>query len=111
MYVRSAQWSPDGRYVYFTSDRGGGPQVYRVPADGGAPPDDAGSLPDGAMAVDARAVVLRQRPFADRGRGLVAVVCAGTSDLPVAREAALTAELLDEGTTGRSALEIAREGL
>ena len=30
-------WSPDGRYVYFTSDRSGGPQVYRVPAAGGTP--------------------------------------------------------------------------
>ena len=28
-------WSPDGRYIYFTSDRSGGPQVYRVPANGG----------------------------------------------------------------------------
>ncbi|NNF40809.1 MAG: Tol-Pal system beta propeller repeat protein TolB [Woeseiaceae bacterium] len=30
-------WSPDGRYIYFTSDRAGGPQVYRVPAVGGSP--------------------------------------------------------------------------
>lgn len=30
-------WSPDGRYVYFTSDRGGGPQVYRVSVNGGTP--------------------------------------------------------------------------
>jgi len=29
-------WSPDGTQVYFTSDRGGSPQVYRVPAGGGA---------------------------------------------------------------------------
>ncbi len=28
-------WSPDGRYIYFTSDRSGGPQVYRVPVNGG----------------------------------------------------------------------------
>lgn len=28
-------WSPDGSQVYFTSDRGGSPQVYRVPAGGG----------------------------------------------------------------------------
>jgi NCAIR mutase (PurE)-related protein len=44
---------------------------------------------------EARAVVLRQKPVADLGRGQVVVVCAGTSDLPVAREAALTAELMD----------------
>jgi TolB protein len=30
-------WSPDGRYIYFTSDRSGGPQVYRVPSVGGTP--------------------------------------------------------------------------
>ncbi len=30
-------WSPDGRYIYFTSDRSGGPQIYRVPAAGGNP--------------------------------------------------------------------------
>ena len=30
-------WSPDGRYIYFNSDRSGGPQVYRVPAQGGEP--------------------------------------------------------------------------
>ena len=30
-------WSPDGRYIYFTSDRAGGPQVYRIEAKGGSP--------------------------------------------------------------------------
>lgn len=30
-------WTPDGRMIYFTSDRGGGPQIYRVPATGGTP--------------------------------------------------------------------------
>ena len=30
-------WSPDGRYIYFTSDRSGGPQIYRVPVSGGTP--------------------------------------------------------------------------
>ena len=30
-------WSPDGRMIYFTSDRSGGPQVYRVGIDGGTP--------------------------------------------------------------------------
>lgn len=28
-------WSADGSFIYFTSDASGGPQVYRVPADGG----------------------------------------------------------------------------
>lgn len=30
-------WSPDGRHIYFTSDRAGGPQVYRIAASGGIP--------------------------------------------------------------------------
>lgn len=30
-------WSPDGKYIYFTSDRSGGPQIYRVSASGGTP--------------------------------------------------------------------------
>lgn len=32
-----AAFSPDGKQVYFVSDRGGGPQVYRVAVDGGTP--------------------------------------------------------------------------
>lgn len=35
-----------------------------------------------------------ERPRADAGRGTVAVACAGTSDLPVAEEAALTLSFL-----------------
>jgi NCAIR mutase (PurE)-related protein len=42
---------------------------------------------------EARAIVVRQAPVVERGRGAVLVVSAGTSDLPVAEEAALTAEL------------------
>ena len=29
-------YSPDGQWIYFTSDRGGSPQAYRIPASGGA---------------------------------------------------------------------------
>ena len=70
----------------------------------------------------ARAVVVEQQPIADVGRGTVLVVSAGTSDLPVAEEAALTARmagnrverLVDVGVAGihrllgsRGALEAA----
>src|SRR3954471_16810630 len=41
----------------------------------------------------ARAVVVERQPIADIGRGTVLVVSAGTSDLPVAEEAVLTARL------------------
>ncbi len=30
-------WSPDGQAIYFTSDRSGGPQIYRMPSSGGTP--------------------------------------------------------------------------
>ncbi len=29
------EWTPDGESILFTSDRAGGPQIYRVPASGG----------------------------------------------------------------------------
>jgi hypothetical protein len=56
----------------------------------------------------ARTFALVQQPLDDLGRGTVAVVCAGTSDLPVAREAAITAtmfqnrvvEISDVGVAG-----------
>ena len=34
--VAEPVFAPDGRSIYFVSDRGGGPQVYRMPAAGGA---------------------------------------------------------------------------
>lgn len=43
---------------------------------------------------DARLLVLRHVPVTPAGRGHILVVSAGTADLPVAEEAALTAELL-----------------
>ncbi|AMV71309.1 nickel pincer cofactor biosynthesis protein LarB [Desulfuromonas carbonis] len=57
---------------------------------------------------DARTWCLVQAPIAPVGSGTVLVVCAGTSDLPVAREAAITArmlgnsveELVDVGVAG-----------
>jgi TolB protein len=30
-------FAPDGRSIYFVSDRGGAPQIYRMPATGGSP--------------------------------------------------------------------------
>lgn len=57
---------------------------------------------------DARMVILEPVPLKKTGRGLIAVVAAGTSDMPVAREAALTAgamgnevtEIYDVGVAG-----------
>lgn len=45
---------------------------------------------------DARIITLIQRPI--KKKGLVVVVCAGTSDIPVAEEACITSELLGANT-------------
>jgi len=52
------------------------------------------ALPAGEHHRLARIFLLRQREPDRRGRGPVVVVTAGTSDLPVSEEAALTAELM-----------------
>jgi NCAIR mutase (PurE)-related protein len=49
--------------------------------------------PEAIYHEDARAITLRQKPLPALP-GTIAVLCAGTSDLPVAEEAAVTAELL-----------------
>ena len=72
---------------------GGNVLVTRLDADKAAVV--AAGVPGTTYDAAARALWIRQSPFVDRGRGTVAVVCAGTSDLPVAREAVLTAELMD----------------
>lgn len=46
-----------------------------------------------------RTSVLEQRPVTPRGRGPIAVVTAGTSDLPIAEEAAVTARLMGNEVT------------
>ena len=51
------------------------------------------SLPDAAYYPDARIIALRQQDVLP-GKGTILVVAAGTSDLPVAEEAAWTADLM-----------------
>jgi len=53
-----------------------------------------GRFPDGSHDPDSRTFHLVTEPIPDRGRGTILVISAGTSDLPVAGEAALTARLL-----------------
>jgi len=66
----------------------------------------------------ARAIVLK-RDYAKQGKGVIAVVSAGTSDIPVAEEAVITAELMgnevehfyDVGVAGIHRLLANREAL
>jgi len=79
-------------------------------------------VPEATYYADARAIVLRQLDVS-KGKGTILIVAAGTSDLPVAEEAARTAEVMgndvarlyDVGVAGlhrllasRAALEAAR---
>ncbi len=73
--------------------RGGNLLVTRVDGEKGA--ELARAFPAGEHDPLGRTFVLAPQPFADLGRGTVLVVCAGTSDLPVAREAATTARLFN----------------
>jgi pyridinium-3,5-biscarboxylic acid mononucleotide synthase len=51
-------------------------------------------FPQAVYHADARALTVEQHPVELRGKGKVLVVCAGTSDIPVAAEAVLTARMM-----------------
>ncbi|MBN2428003.1 MAG: nickel pincer cofactor biosynthesis protein LarB [Deltaproteobacteria bacterium] len=67
-----------------------------------------GNHPDGHYDTLSRTFVIEQNPTAKKSQGKILIICAGTSDLPVAREAAVTArifgneveELIDVGVAG-----------
>ncbi|NNF99249.1 MAG: nickel pincer cofactor biosynthesis protein LarB [Desulfobacteraceae bacterium] len=52
------------------------------------------AFPHAVYHEDARMIILRQREIPQRGKGLILIISAGTSDIPVAREASLTAEAM-----------------
>jgi NCAIR mutase (PurE)-related protein len=55
-------------------------------------------VPEAEYRPMSQTIVLKQDPI-KRGKGTIAVVCAGTSDIPVAEEAAVTAELMGNDVT------------
>jgi pyridinium-3,5-biscarboxylic acid mononucleotide synthase len=74
------------------AERGSNILVTRLTAEKAAPLLEL--LPTAAYDGDSRTFSLVQQPIEMVGRGKILVICAGTSDLPVAREAAVTARLL-----------------
>jgi NCAIR mutase (PurE)-related protein len=76
-------------------------------------------FPQSQYHVDANCLTIEQQPAVDCGRGTILVVAAGTSDIPVAAEAALTARFLgnrvetiyDVGVAGIHRLLARREQL
>jgi NCAIR mutase (PurE)-related protein len=57
----------------------------------------ANQHPDACYHESARAITLRQRP-AEPSEATIAIVSAGTSDMPVAEEARVTAQIMDQRT-------------
>jgi len=55
-------------------------------------------FPQGVYHADARCLTIEQHEIAPRGRGKILVVCAGTSDIPVAAEALVTARMMGNET-------------
>jgi len=51
-------------------------------------------FPEAVYHRDARALTVEQHPIKIRGKGKILVICAGTSDIAVAAEAVLTAQLM-----------------
>ena len=90
--------------------------VTRLDGEKGA--DLCTRFPAGEYDSVARTFSLIQQKIAMTGRGKILVICAGTSDLPVAREAVITAkmlgneveELIDVGVAGIHRL-LARQDL
>ena len=74
------------------AEEGGNVLVTRVEPNEAEP--IVAAIPELRYHTEARALVLRQAPLDERGRGTLLIITAGTSDLPVAEEAALVGELL-----------------
>ncbi|MDE1175341.1 MAG: nickel pincer cofactor biosynthesis protein LarB [Edaphobacter sp.] len=95
-----------------------GSDVLATRVDGATAEKVKAMVPAATHHAEARAMTLRQSPAGEL-RGRIAVVCAGTSDLPVAEEAAVTAELFgaevtrlyDVGVAGLHRLLAVRESL
>ncbi|QMV19268.1 nickel pincer cofactor biosynthesis protein LarB [Granulicella sp. 5B5] len=115
--IYAAGKTPEQVVEIFASLAGDGVDVLTTRADAATAEAVLGRFPKASYNATARTIALRQTSTEPRGR--VAVVCAGTSDLPVAEEAAVTAEtfgavvtrLFDVGVAGVHRLLAVREEL
>ncbi|RPI74371.1 MAG: nickel pincer cofactor biosynthesis protein LarB, partial [Desulfobacteraceae bacterium] len=67
------------------------------------------AFPQSTYHAKSRVLTLFQHPVTPAGKGLILVVCAGTSDIPVAEEAALTARFM--GHTVETVYDLGVAGL
>ncbi len=66
-------------------------------------------FPDAVYHEDARMVVLKKHEMPNRGRGTILILSAGTSDIPVAKEAYITAEAM--GNSVKSVFDVGVAGI
>jgi hypothetical protein len=96
--IYAAGKSPAQTAEIFTRMAATGVDVLATRADESTAEAVLAAVPKAIHHPQARALTLRQSPPSDP-RGHIAVVCAGTSDLPIAEEAAITAELFNTRVT------------
>jgi NCAIR mutase (PurE)-related protein len=90
--IFAAGKTPEQTAQIFDRLAAGGVDVLATRADQPAADAVLARFPNAVYNATARTVSLRQTTRSEDTRGHVAVVCAGTSDVPVAEEAAVTAE-------------------
>ena len=81
--------------------------VTRVDADKAA--TVTGRFPQASYDIQARMVVCQSQPMPKSGRGTIVVLSAGTSDIPVAKEACLTADAM--GNHVKSVFDVGVAGI
>ncbi len=116
--IYAAGKSPTQTAEIFTRMAASGSDVLATRVDEATQQAVIAVVPATTYHVTARALTLKQS-VADQPKGHIAVVCAGTSDLPVAEEASVTAEvfgaqvtrLYDVGVAGLHRLLSVRENL
>lgn len=96
--IYAAGKSPEQTAEIFARMAAAGSDVLATRVDEAAVARVQSQIPSAVYHGQARALSLRQSPQAET-RGHIAVVCAGTSDLSVAEEAAVTAELFGAQVT------------
>ena len=96
--IYAAGKSPSQTAEIFTRMAASGVDVLATRADEPTAEAVLATVPAAIHHPEAHAITLRQSPHAEP-KGHIAIVCAGTSDLPIAEEAAITAELFNTRVT------------
>jgi pyridinium-3,5-biscarboxylic acid mononucleotide synthase len=96
--IYAAGKSPAQTAEIFTRMAASGVDVLATRADELTAKAVLAAVPAAIHHPQARAITLRQSPHSEP-KGHIAVLCAGTSDLPIAEEAAITAELFNTRVT------------